>query len=272
LNQELQLVTKEDRAHLRQILRRLCLDGTLEHGTRAGEYRIVDKEIEEIKIDGTITDGEMDFKLWLPLDLHKYVEISEGNMIMIAGEHNSGKTALMLNILKENKGKMRIRYITSEMSKGEFYKRFRGFTQTPIEFWNTDELTDYIYRSNSYQDAVLEDGLTFIDYLELDDYSRTESTLRDIHDRIKEGVCIIAVQKKKGQMFGRGGDMLMGKPRLALSIYNPKKDYFVAEITKAKICIGGQHDYKQRKFQIDFGSRIIPLTEWVWEDFLRGDK
>jgi len=260
-NNEQQLATKSEKSLARMILFRLKKEGIIEkHGGRSGDYRLIDKTVDEI----VINDSEEEFlhlPLWLPFELHTMVDISEGNIILIAGEFNSGKTAWLLNILKKNKGKFPIRYMSSEMWRKEFKKRFRGFTDVPASYFNTDESTQYIYRSSNYADALMPGALNIIDYLEMDDYTKTAEILRQIHDKTKGGLCIVAVQKKKGEVLGRGKDMLMEKPRLAISLYSDEGK-FTAHITKAKICIGGNHDGKKLDFGIQNGCKLEQLSEW----------
>ena len=261
---ELHLVTKEQKNHARVIFGRLCEEGLIERvGQRSGEYRLIEKSVVEIVIDD-IADDYLQYPLWLPFELHSMVDLSEGNIVLIAGEFNAGKTAWMMNILKKNKDKIPIRYMSSEMWRKEFKKRFGGFHNVAPGFWNTNEMTDYIYRSDHYADALRPGALNIIDYLEIDDYSTTASVIRGIHDKLQGGVCIICVQKKKGEILGRGKDMLMEKPRLAISLYGDDDgEQFTAHITKAKIPIGGSHDGKKLDYLIKNGCIFEQLSNWT---------
>jgi len=158
------------------------------------------------------------------------------------------------------------------MDKQEFKKRFRGFTDVPKHHFNSDQLTQYVYQKGNYQDVILAGALNFIDYLEIEDYTATAAMLAGIHERLKGGLAVVAVQKKEGSRLGRGGDMLMEKPRLALSLYDPQKNYFVAEITKMKFPRpdGAKHNHKQCKYDLVYGSKIRMLTDWVNEKFSKG--
>ena len=258
---EQHLQQKSEKSLARMVFSRMCDAEIIEPvGIRSGEYRLRDKKVEEIIIDGLPEEG-MRYNIWLPFELHTLVDLSEGNIILIAGEYQAGKTAWLLNILKKNKGNLRIRYMSSEMWKKEFIKRFRGFTDVPPKFFYSDEKTQYIHRSSNYVDALLPGSLNIIDYLEIDDYSKTAEILKNIHDKMKGGICVIAVQKKKGEMLGRGKDMLMEKPRLAVSLFNEGEKYW-AVITKAKICIGGNHDGKRLDYEIKNGCQFKNPTGW----------
>lgn len=258
---EQHLQQKTEKSLARMIFFRMCEEEIIEPtGTRSGEYRLRDKKVEEIIIDDR-TDEGIRYPIWLPFELHTLVDLSEGNIVLIAGEYQSGKTAWVLNILKKNKGVLPIRYMSSEMWKKEFTKRFRGFTDVPPKFFHSDATTQYIHRSSNYADALMPGALNIIDYLEVDDYSKTAEILRNIHDKMKGGLCVIAVQKKKGEMLGRGKDMLMEKPRLAVSLFNEDEKYW-AIITKAKICIGGNHDGKRLDYEIKYGCQFKNPTVW----------
>jgi hypothetical protein len=266
---ELQVVTKKDKVNFRVIIKRLEKQGLIEkNGSVSGCYRIKNDNVREIIIDDS-EDLETEYPVILPMNLNSMCQVYENSIILCAGESNAGKTAFLLNILKDNKGRLPIRYITSEMDKQEFKKRFRGFTDVPKNHFNSDPQTQYVYQKGNYQDIIMPGALNFIDYLEIEDYTSTASILACIHERLKGGIAVVAVQKKEGSRLGRGGDMLMEKPRLAISLYDPQLNYFIAEITKMKFPRpdGARHNHKQCKYDLVYGSRIRMLTEWVSEKF-----
>lgn len=51
--------------------------------------------------------------------------------------------------------------------------------------------------------------------------SNCEGRVRAIHDKLRNGICIVALQKKKGRELGRGAEFSLEKPRLYLSRWNP---------------------------------------------------
>ena len=263
----LQVVTKEDKGAVRIALHRLK-DKTIEKaGLKDGVYRRIDTEI--VHIDFTEDQGATSPVL-LPLDLSSLVSICEGNIILFSGEYNAGKTALALNTLQMNKNRMMIRYISSEMKAGEFKSRWKTFG-LPMDFWQPDDMTQYVELRNNLPALILPDALNIIDYLEFrdGDYTQGAEYMRQIHDKLRTGVCIVCNQQKEGSRLPRSGDLIMEKPRLAVTLrkVDTQNDDVVgiAEIHKAKNVKIGKADGKKLKYQLlDNGSRFRVLQNWGW--------
>lgn len=272
---ELQVVTKEQKAAVRQALSRLHRTGIIEkHGKQDGVYRRVETDLNFISFDDSI---ESPYPVQLPFGLDGMVEISAGNIILVGGEFNAGKTTFMLQVLCANKNRMPIRYISSEVStQSEFKKRWRGFRGVPLSFWMPDEMTDYVSRSADFSHALKPGALNIIDYLEFpeSDFTMGAEVLRQMHDKLDGGVAVVAVQKKKGQRLPRSGDLIMEKPRLAVTLSAVEgTEKGVAEIVKAKICKGGRHDGKKLMFEIvDNGSTFKVLQDWGFLRTTHGER
>jgi hypothetical protein len=94
-----QIVTKEDKAKVRTILNRLVKEGLIEHtGTRAGEYRIIEKDCEPEDWQSASTDT---VDLWLPFELDTVAIMPPGSITTLAGSPNSGKTAMINSAINE---------------------------------------------------------------------------------------------------------------------------------------------------------------------------
>lgn len=260
----LQAVTKEEKGAIRIALMRLYKAGLIEKvGKNDGHYRRIETDLNFITFDDT---EEVPFPVQLPFALHDMVEISAGNIILIGGEFNSGKSTACIEILRMNKNRVPIRYISSEVStQSEFKKRFRGYRGIPLSFWMPDEMTDYVSQSSDFAHSLKPGALNIIDYLEFSegDFTTGAEALRQIHDKLDGGVAVVAVQKKKGSRLPRSGDLIMEKPRLAITLSSLDDGTGIAEIVKAKICKGGKHDGKKLKFEIvEHGSTFKTLNDW----------
>jgi hypothetical protein len=182
-------------------------------------------------------------------------------------------TSFLLNVLKDNKGKLPIRYITSEMSKSEFKKRFASFA-IPLNFWKQDSMTDYIKKSSDFHTVIKPEALNIIDYMEFrdSDYTKGAEYLTQIHDKLTTGIAIVAVQKKEGQRMPRSGDMIVEKPRLAISfsksIMGNEYPQGSCEILKCKMPKLGKIDGKKLRFEIQqHGSKFHILNDWGYWKF-----
>ena len=263
----LQVVTKEDKATVRTALHRRK-DKTIErYGKKDGMYQRIDTELEHI--DFSEDEGARS-QVLLPLDLHELVDVCEGNIVLAAGEYNSGKTSFALNVLQMNKNRMKIRYLSSEMKGGEFKRRFRTFG-LPNEFWLPDEMTEYIALKNNLAASIMPDGLNIIDYLEFADGDFTQGAeyMRQVHDKLTTGVAIVCIQQKTGARLPRSGDLVMEKPRLAISFRKITTDTEltcgVVEIQKAKNVRLGKCDGKKLEFELrQNGSTFHVTKSWGW--------
>ena len=264
---ELHVVTKEDKTAIRVGLKRLKDGGIIEKvGEKDGVYKKIVHNVEFINFIEDEKDEEP-FPVILPFGLNDLVEISKGNIILVAGEFNAGKTLFMLNVLKENKGKIPVRYMSSEMRKSEFKKRFRGFIDVSPEFWLQDDMTDYVMRSQDFHTALRPNAINIIDYIEFKgaDFTQGAELMRQIYDNLGDGIALIAIQKKQGAALPRSGDLVMEKPRLVISLSKiPGADNLgTAEILKAKIVRLGKCDGKKLNFEIiNWGSTFRILRDW----------
>ncbi len=271
----LQAVTKQDKGAVRiALLRRK--DKTIQKvGSKDGIYVKIDQQMEFIDFD----EKELvPYPVELPLRLGDLVTTMSGNIILIAGEYNSGKTTFLMNCLQMNRNKLPIRYLSSEMDSDEFKLRFRGYG-IPISFWKPDDLLDYVKlkKYNDYHHCLKPDGLNIIDYLEFkeSDYSLGAEIIKDIHDALGNGICIVGIQKKEGVRLPRSGDMVLEKPRLAITLTKEggEKDIIIGEILKGKNVRMGKCDGKKARFEIlDLGSRFKELNSWCYGEFEKEHK
>jgi len=271
----LQVVTKECKGTIRQSFKRYAEQGVIEKvGTKDGVYRRVEKDLAFIDFSEP-DEEENEFIVKMPFNLGEIVDIFAGNIILIGGEYNAGKTTFLLNILRMNKNKVPLRYISSEMGKKEFKRRFRGFYGIAPDFWKNDAMTDYVKRSHSFSAVIRPKALNIIDYLEFPrgDYTQGAELLTQIHDKLEGGVAVVAIQKKEGTRLPRAGDLVMEKPRLVITLTKAGKDEDttegVAEILKAKFPKAGKLDGKRLKFEIvEYGSTFKVLRDWgYWRDW-----
>jgi Ni2+-binding GTPase involved in maturation of urease and hydrogenase len=228
LYRDLNLKTREDMKAAINCLLRLCNEENPiieKTGKKRGSYRIIDASCEMVDFKNT-TEKAID--LSFPFDIQKFVELYPGNLIVLAGAPNAGKTAFMLNVIKMNMNKFDIAYFNSEMGATELRKRLEKFEGMKLNDWNFKAYE----RSADFQDVILtgEGRLNLIDYLEIhDEFYKVGGLLAEIHRKLKGAVAIVALQKNKGVDTGRGGTGTLEKPRLALAM-EPNK----IKIVKAK--------------------------------------
>jgi len=241
------------------IFTRFVKEGLLERvGEKRGCYRRVDRSEETINfVDCPETNLYSVFKY--PLGLESYYRPMPKNINVVSGCPDSGKTAFLLNIAYLNQEKYEIFYFSSEMGALELKDRLSKF-DIPLDQWKCK----FIERSSNIVDVIRPDAVNIIDYLELcTDVFRVGEYLKSIHDKLKTGICIIALQKPFGRDLGRGAEFSMEKPRLYLSMKRG-----TLKIVKCKNWVDSQKnpnglsiDYKLVK-----GCQFIPVSGWKMSD------
>jgi hypothetical protein len=245
-----QLSTREGRKNLSEILRRLVAEEIIERcGNRNGYFRLIDTYAEDIDFRNASTES-----LWIqyPFNIERYIKTLPKNIIVIAGEPNSGKTAFLLNFIKENMTKHDIHYFSSEMGPIELRSRLEKFN-LPLTDWKFSAKE----RASNFSDVIKADSINIIDYLEIsDDFYRVGGMIREIYDKLKSGIAIIALQKNPKTDVGLGGMRSLEKARLYLAM-EPGK----LKIVKAK---NWQTSLNPNGLQMDF--KLVQGCKFVYEE------
>lgn len=207
-----QVTTREEKKKVAVILQRLEKEGLIERtGDKAGCYRIVDNVCEEIDF---LSASDEAFNIKWPFEIEKLVKIQSKNIIVVAGEPNSGKTALTLNIAAINQDMHEVYYFSSEMGSMELKDRLSKFDR-PLNSWKIK----FLERSGNFADVIRPDAINIIDFLEInDEFYKVGAYIKQIFDKLDKGIAIIALQKNKGVDVGLGGGRSLEKARLYLSM------------------------------------------------------
>jgi len=249
-------ISREDKAKVSVILTRLVLEGLIERtGKRTGCFRRVVKEM--VKMDIFSTLGEI-VDIRLPLGLDKLVKTRKGEVIVIAGAKNSGKTALSLWTAMANRDNFKVTYFNSEMGEDELKERCENFKDIPFEEWRK---VDFYPRSESFQDVIVpgEGNLNIIDFLEVyEDFWIIKKWIARIWKKLDGAIAIINIQKPQGRDFGWGGEGTIEKARLALAV-----DKGTLKIVAAKSWKGRENpNGKGITFKVVNGSEFIQTDQW----------
>lgn len=210
---ELDIKGKDATALARQTVLRLVESKVLApHHRERGVYRRVVADADPIDWTGSPTEV---LPVKLPFDLHEVINIYPGNVIVVAGESNVGKTAFMLETLRLNMADFPIDYYSSEMGGSELKNRIIKYNM-PLTDWRFKAYE----RTSNFADVVKQNTISIIDYMELgEDIWRVGRFLQEIHAKLNgTGLAVVAIQKGKKFEFGRGGEFGMEKPRLYVTM------------------------------------------------------
>lgn len=160
-------------------------------------------------IDFTFPQSHIDFSSF---GIEDMVNIERGDLILISGVSNAGKTCFAMNLLAENLGKMPAYLMGSEYTSADrkptakFQRRIRNMEWAE---WMCGEIPMFeLYPvGDDYEDYVVKDGLNIIDWISLEDrYYLIDTITKKIKDRVGKGVVVVVIQKNKGNEFGEGGE------------------------------------------------------------------
>ena len=260
LDRDLGLNSVADRKNRSQILRRMRADGHIEgHATINKRFRHVEVYVEGLNFKSAPTGAVLDLS-W-PMQIEDYVHLYPGNVAVIAGNSNAGKTAFMLNFIWLNQDRHIINYFCSEMEAEELGDRLDGFgvSRDSWTFRAFDRATDF-------QDVVIPDTINLIDYLDLDtDVYLVKRHLDKISRAIGKGMALVALQKKGGNELGYGQERSLATPKLYLSMAAGKLKIVKGKVpAKRNVSANGL----QRTFEIRSGVYFLPAANdngWEYE-------
>ena len=183
------------------------------------------------------------------LGLHNDFNLKQGAVIVIGGCTNAGKTLMAMDILRrwvrelsrfkdgslrEEKNDNSLReFVELSSVKDSLFPSFAGIRYLNSEMTD-EELGDlladmgddgemvngavqWVRRNHDYPNAVLTDGITFLDFLQIHkDFYEIGGILAEMADRVGKGILVVFIQKKSGESFPRGGDFALERARIAL--------------------------------------------------------
>jgi hypothetical protein len=254
--QSLQLITKEERNNTRVILHRLVESGLIERESRReGVYRRVERDLVPMTFSATTIPP---MSLNMPFGLHTLVDTYPGNVIVVAGSPNAGKTAFCLDFVEKNQDDYTIHYFNSEMGDEELKNRLMMHRDKPMNEWKFNAYE----RSDHFADVICPNDINIIDFLEITtEFYRIGEEISAIHKKLmgNKGIAIVCIQKAFGTDMGRGGTFSMEKPRLYLAMDGGK-----VKIVKGKNWADPMRNPNGlcKFFKLVGGAEFIETSDW----------
>ena len=211
---------------LRVILHRLCEGETpilRTTGRKDGTYHVI-TQVKPVSVFGSSRERRPPYILIFPKDRDTQLEmypaeqvvVREGDMLLIAGRSNYGKTALCMNFLGENIDKHPVlmgNEYTVIGESGEFEPAPRFLSRLDnmkwIEWTNGDGMDKFTLLPvrDDYASHIQKDKINIIDWINVDtgEHYMIGTILEQIKRRLGKGIAIVAIQKAEGAAIGRGG-------------------------------------------------------------------
>ena len=239
---------------LRVILYRFCEgDKPLlrASGKKDGVYRVI-TQVKPVRVFGDI-ERRPPFMLMFPKDRETQLEmwfaeqinIREGDLILIAGRSNYGKTTLCMNFLGENIDKNPIlmgNEYTTLNEQGEYEPAQRFLSRIDTMKWvnwvdeNGGDKFTLLPVRDDYASHIQKDRINIIDWINIDtgEHYMIGTILEAIKKRLGRGIAIIAIQKAEGAEAGRGGQFTKDFADLELLVDALGKDEILMTLGKVK--------------------------------------
>uniref|UniRef100_A0A6M3KUK5 Uncharacterized protein n=1 Tax=viral metagenome TaxID=1070528 RepID=A0A6M3KUK5_9ZZZZ len=198
------------------------------------------------------------------------VEIFPGDMILISGRSNYGKTCMALSLMGENLPLMYAVLMGSEYtaSNGKISPKFkRRMRRMDWVNWVTDEgkpRFDLMPVGADYEDYIKPDCLNVVDWISLNgEYYLIDRVMKSIKDRVGHGVAVVVIQKNKDAEFGEGGERTERYADVHLRIDAFGESESLLTIGKVKSPKGRASGRTWAFGVTDYGANFIDIREVV---------
>ena len=236
---QLQIQERANRKYVAIELSKIVGKGTLEKVTSPIHkpiYRYIDNTCKFIDWVNASESDVLDIKWPYGIEddtrfgFDGRAKISPGDIVVIAGTSNMGKSAFCQNFLWENMDTFPCTLMGNEYTPGKFKRRVSRMTwKEPVD-GNGKAKFELIERREGWKDIIRPDNINIIDWINLSDkFYEIGKIIEDIQARLHKGIAVIALQKDEHKSRGLGGGFSEHLSSLYLAI-----DYERLTIIKAK--------------------------------------
>jgi hypothetical protein len=220
---QLDIKARDDRHH---VVKKLSYEVTQENLEKSDRlYIFVNKDFKSIDWVNASSSPPLQIRWPYGIDdgtkfgFDGYVSISPGDIIVIAGVSNMGKSLFCLNFLWENMDNYPCTLMGNEYSPGKFKRRVSNMDwKEPLTAQGNPKF-ELIERREAWKDIIRPNNINIIDWINLDDnFYKMGSIIDGIQSKLKDGIAVIAIQKAEGKGLGLGGGFSEHLASLYLSI------------------------------------------------------
>ena len=247
-------------------------------GRNDGVYKVLKPVVPVVfSLDGDDKEGVLNVRYPrsyiddTTFGLDELVELSEGDLALVTGETNYGKTTIALSFLGENLSLfvrsvlMGCEYTSSE---GQILPKLkRRLRRMDWAVWteNGKPRFDLLPTEQDYQYWVARDALTVIDWITLPgEFWMIDTVMKTIKNSIGRGLGIVVLQKNKGNEFAEGGQRSERVADLVLKIDKFGQFESILTIGKVKSPIGKSPVGRRFAFEIaNYGANLQNIREVI---------
>jgi len=212
------------------------------------------------------------FNILFPFGISDFSRIAQGDVVLVAGTKNSGKSAFLAETALMNMRQTKIRYIITENVRkiGERFLKW-GFDADTIR----ERMTFLDARSRRYDSVIDPDALNILDYYNPaeGEYAKVAVDIENMARRLDTGVIVLGIQQRADQDFARGGALSEELAQLVIQLKQEDKngENRINRVTMKMIKEeasrrGGEGKSCQYTFSDHrTGSRPQQMGEWEWE-------
>jgi hypothetical protein len=261
---ELGLSSTVVKKNLSKILNRLAdQEGVIEKvGTKRGSWRKINREYKEQQ---WWNDEGHEMPLKFPLGVELFAKIYRGNVILLEGQKSQGKSAFALEFCRMNYHLFgeKVLYQNIEMSDSELQNRFQSYKDVmSLDQWRN--AVTIIRQTGEWWDKIVPDGLNVVDYLlEYEKSYLIADYVWKIHQRLKNGVALVVVQRDPLKPYPTGGRGVRDIPRLILSLVHHKIK--IEDVKSFHMTMGQNPSGLVRKYKQSSWWNFKPDSEWEFE-------
>jgi len=188
-------------------------------GVKDGSYKVI-KRAERVNVFGIKRERKLPVEFFFPRDFDTGMELPfadsvvlrQGDLILIAGFSNYGKTTLALNMVAENIDKNPVLMGNeftdeAEQPRQRFLNRMDAMSEIQ---WTDDDGNDrfeLLPVHEDFEDNIVKNKINLIDWIDLEE---EPWTIKDVEKRLKlavgDGIVVAVVQKNETSETGYGGN------------------------------------------------------------------
>ena len=223
------------------------------------KYRMIDRNVKKIDLRAPINTATFDLTFPYGVDdgtdfeWNDNIVVTPGDVIVIAGKSNKGKSTMCKNFLANNVNKHDCIYFDSEYNPSRFQRQMNEIDWVKPDLWTAYDEGRFILAENqgNYEDLMQNGKINIVDWLRVEDeFWKVATIIREMKQSNTEGITIVAIQKGFGEL-GMGGVHSLFDAALYVTMdWNDKENCNTLQVIKAKECKKQYLDAKKYTFTI----------------------